>query len=406
VVFARHLIDHLAFLELADLALVLPPRTEDVRIVDMDPPLRAAYDELRDDLRGAVAHALHRRFRGVLGSFITTLLAYMDHPAGFPPIRHPFQPDTIVSVPRALPLDPLYAKDRALLEIVEEERAANRRVFVFVNNTERHDVAGRLDRILGERGYRTETLRASVPPERREPWLARQVAKGVEVLVGNPGLIETGLDLIGPLDFPTLVFYQQPLSAYTLRQASRRNYRIGTQQPVRIVYLAYRQSVAETALSLLGAKIQSSLAIEGRFSSEGLAAMSDSMDITTALAASLVGELDEVESAETIWRRVAALEAEQLATAPDLVDVPTVAEPEVLGSAATNDVPVPLMPDPDAVPSAGADTAGVAEAVEAAALIITEVLRQGRRRRHAARAVTDGDVPANSQLGFSWLLAP
>src|SRR5205823_14940347 len=47
VVFARHLIDQVAFVELADLAVALPPLTEEVRTVEMDAPLRAAYDELR-----------------------------------------------------------------------------------------------------------------------------------------------------------------------------------------------------------------------------------------------------------------------------------------------------------------------------------------------------------------------
>ena len=47
----------------------------------------------------------------------------------------------------------------------------------------------------------------------------------MQVVVGNPGLVQTGLDLTGALDFPTLVFYQAPLSAYTLRQASRRSHR-------------------------------------------------------------------------------------------------------------------------------------------------------------------------------------
>jgi len=398
VVFARHLIDQVAFLELADLAVALPPLTEEVRTVEMDPPLQAAYDELRQDLRSAVVHALHQRYRGLLGAYVTTLLAYLDHPAGFPPIRHP-SGGTIVAVPRSLPLDRFYAKDRALLEIIEDEAASNRRVFVFVTNTERHDVAGRLARILTERGYSAETLRASVAPEHREQWLEQQVAKGVQVVVGNPGLVQTGLDLTGILDFPTLVFYQAPLSAYTLRQASRRSHRIGSDRPVRVVYLAYADSVGATALSLLGAKIQSSLAIEGRFSTEGLAAMSDSTDITTALAASLVGDLHDLESAETIWRRVAELEAQQ---APE-----TTADDALVAATAETESPEPVDPEPRTleplVLGEGARDAPPEAVPDVPITIITEVLGRGRRRRAAARAI-DGDVPPNSQLGFGWLL--
>src|SRR5437762_8820633 len=39
----------------------------------------------------------------------------------------------------------------------------------------------------------------------RSQWLEQHVAKGVQVVVGNPGLVQTGLDLTGALDFPTLV---------------------------------------------------------------------------------------------------------------------------------------------------------------------------------------------------------
>jgi len=397
-VFPRHLIDQVAFLELADLAVALPPLTEEVRTVEMDPPLRAAYDELRQDLRSAVVHALHQRYRGLLGAYITTLLAYLDHPAGFAPIRHPSE-NTIVAVPRSLTLDHLYAKDRALLEILDEETAANRRVFVFVTNTERHDVAGRLTRILTERGYQAETLRASVAPEHREQWLEQQVAKGVQIVVGNPGLVQTGLDLTGALDFPTLVFYQAPLSAYTLRQASRRSHRIGSDRPVRVVYLAYEDSVGATALSLLGAKIQSSLAIEGRFSTEGLAAMSDSTDITTALAASLVGELHDLESAETIWRRVAELDAQQAQAAAEHPPVASAVEAE---SAAPIE-PAPLTPEPAMAEPEPVPDASIVAAPHVPVVIVTEIPGRGRRRRAAARAV-DGDAPPNSQLGFGWLL--
>src|SRR6476619_44115 len=43
--------------------------------------------------------------------------------------------------------------------------------------------------------------------ERRigEAWYARQVKEGVQVVIGHPKLVETGLDL---LDFPTIIFYE------------------------------------------------------------------------------------------------------------------------------------------------------------------------------------------------------
>jgi len=47
---------------------------------------------------------------------------------------------------------------------------------------------------------------------------------GVEVVICHPKLVETGLDLLA---FPTLYFYETGYSLHTLRQASRRSWRIG-----------------------------------------------------------------------------------------------------------------------------------------------------------------------------------
>ncbi|MEK7863252.1 MAG: hypothetical protein AAB295_08315, partial [Chloroflexota bacterium] len=177
---------------------------------------------------------------------------------------------------------------------------------------------------------------------------------------------------------------------------------IGSDRPVRVVYLTYENSVGATALSLLGSKIQSSLAIEGRFSTEGLAAMSDSTDTTTALAASLVGELQDLESAETIWRRVAELETQQAQAAT--------AEHPLVASAveAESAVPIELVPPPSEPVRPEPDAVLEAPLVvmpDVPVMIVAHVTGSGRRRRATARAI-DGDGPANSQLGFDWLLTP
>ena len=45
----------------------------------------------------------------------------------------------------------------------------------------------------------------------------------------HPKIVETGLDL---LDFPTILFHETGYSLHTLRQASRRSWRIGQHRPV------------------------------------------------------------------------------------------------------------------------------------------------------------------------------
>lgn len=92
-------------------------------------------------------------------------------------------------------------------------------------------------------------------------------------LICNPNLIKTGLDLI---EFPTLIFFQTGYSIFTLRQASRRSWRIGQDKPVKVYYLAYSGTMQETALALMAAKMETALAVEGDLTDKGLAALADS----------------------------------------------------------------------------------------------------------------------------------
>ncbi len=335
--FGRHLLDRAVFIELADLALNLPPLHEEVRSVPMDPPLAAAYRRLESDLKAAVRDALRRGSRGLLSTYLHTLLAYPDRPYGFPPIRDPDDPNTIVALPEALPEDCRYAKEGALLDLVRAERAHGRRVFVYAVYAERHDVVGRLTDLLRRAGIRAEALRATVAPEEREEWLERAVGRGVEAIVANPALVQTGLDLIA---FRTLVFFETEYSIYLLRQASRRSWRIGQTQPVRVVYLCYRGSMQERALELMGRKLVASLALEGKFSGEGLLALAEGSDLATELARSLVKGLEGLESAEAIWRKLSPAPPADLAQAEPLTAAQRSLEVE------TGDPPVSVIVTP------------------------------------------------------------
>jgi len=59
----------------------------------------------------------------------------------------------------------------------------------------------------------------------------------------------------------------------------------------------------ERALQLVGSKMEASLAIEGKFSEEGLLAMTQGENMSTAMAKALVDGLD-VEGAEQIWKKI------------------------------------------------------------------------------------------------------
>ena len=120
--------------------------------------------------------------------------------------------------------------------------------------------------------------------------------------------MQTGLDLI---DFPTICWEETDYSVYTMRQASRRSWRIGQTRPVKVVFMAYRGTLQADALKLVAKKLQSSLAVEGELPEDGLAAYGDDGDdLMLALARKIVsGEEDDAETVEAVFAQARDAEA-------------------------------------------------------------------------------------------------
>src|SRR6202011_2930004 len=104
----------------------------------------------------------------------------------------------------------------------------------------------------------------------------------------------------------SLIFLESGYSLHTLRQASRRSWRIGQRQPVRVFYLHYEETIQSSCLRLMGRKLLVSLAMEGKFSREGLQSLDEDDDMLTAMARELVTENGVGESAAAIWRQIQA----------------------------------------------------------------------------------------------------
>jgi len=130
-------------------------------------------------------------------------------------------------------------------------------------------------------------------------------------VICHPKLVQTGLDLI---DFPTILFYETGYSIYVLRQASRRSWRIGQRLPVKVKYLHYAETMQESCLRLMGKKLLVSLAMEGKFSSEGLQAINDEVDILMAMARELVKEKGIGERADAVWATLQKKQEDTLGT--------------------------------------------------------------------------------------------
>jgi hypothetical protein len=168
----------------------------------------------------------------------------------------------------------------------------------------RTDSQQKLKRFLTDEGYRTEILTDKIKTTDREEWVQKKLAAGMQVLIVNPSLVETGLDLNA---FTTLVFYSMGYKLFTLRQASRRSWRINQKAPaVKVYMLYYKDTMQQKCLKLMASKLAVAGLIEGNFSEEGLAAMSDVQDMTSQMAKELMlGIRDNVEDIAAAFKKMA-----------------------------------------------------------------------------------------------------
>ena len=198
-----------------------------------------------------------------------------------------------------------------------------------MTHTGTRDITGRMQAFLTRHGFRSAVMKAdAVAPDKREAWVAKQVEQGIDVLICHPRLVQTGLNLI---EFPTICWFETDYSVYTMRQASRRSWRIGQTEPVKVVFMAYRSTLQTDALKLVAQKLQSSLAVEGELPEDGLAAYDDdSDDLMLALARKLVSGEADAESVESVFAQAQRVAAEADALLVDDDWRPAEAEPQPL----------------------------------------------------------------------------
>ncbi len=328
LLFGEFLMQLCAFVFLEDISGELPPYEETYVSVPMDPLMMSSYRELEDAIRKALKE--HRGNRSVLSTMLNTLLLYPDHPYGLGTLYGTeFDPELkrnvrfIIAETRDLPEEQLYSKERRLIEEIRRELAEGRRCQVFVVYTQKHDVTARLERILSNEGIRAAVLRASVDTSKREAWYARQIKEGVQVVISHPKLVETGLDL---LDFPTIIFYESGYSLHTLRQASRRSWRIGQRRPVRVKFLCYEGTMQTACLRLMGKKLLVALTVEGKFAGEGLQTIDEDDDMLSAMARELVQRNGIGESADAVWKALNAEHQKLFPTTSRSIEEPSAVE--------------------------------------------------------------------------------
>jgi hypothetical protein len=284
----RYVVPYTAFLKLKDIGgNVLPPYHEEFIPVAMDPLQDQVYHaRLAIPLKRILSDSLRAGDHSLLGVVLNVLLAWPDCAFREENVYHPHRRVMLASAAPVFGEDELMPKERKLLEICREERALGRRVLVYTTYTGGRDTTARLKAILDQAGFKVAVLRSTVEAAKREDWLADQVERGVEIIITNPELVKTGLDM---LEFPTIVFMQTGYNVYTLLQAARRSWRIGQKHYVRVLFLGYQGTAQEQCLTLMSKKIVVSQSTSGDMPETGLDVLNQDGDsIEVALAKQLV----------------------------------------------------------------------------------------------------------------------
>lgn len=279
----RCLLPYTVFLKLQDLGHgILPPYQEEFREVEMTDIQRNAYRELSGTLTATLQQALRKRDTTLLGVVLNVLLAWPECCFRPETVKHPRTRQTLAFVPSLFEDLEATPKEQELISICLEEKAAGRKVLAYSTYSGTRDTTSRLKALLTQGGLKVAVLRATVSPEQREDWVTDQVDRGIDVLVTNPELVKTGLDL---MDFVTIVFMQTGYNVFTLLQAARRSWRIGQKQTVKVIYLGYVGSSQMACLDLMARKIAVTQSTAGDVPGSGLDILNsdgDSVEITLA----------------------------------------------------------------------------------------------------------------------------
>ncbi|PVC74970.1 hypothetical protein C2I27_03530 [Priestia megaterium] len=317
--FPMHLMGNCAFLELNDMGYALPPYQEVPVVVEMDEEHFKAYREIGHEIMSTMRATEGLGGMNSISTFINAMYQYADTPFNVEEIvtydqngeRHvlgmPYNFDQREFTPKKL---------ERLISIIDDEIYNHgRKNLIYAKYTGKeawNQVDTWLYEELKRRGYKVGILRnggkydgIKMPKNsrQREDWLNTMMEKhDWDVLITNPRLVKVGLDLLA---FPNIHFFQLDYSTYDYMQASRRSWRLKQTKDVKVFTYVYRESIQEKALQHIARKIDAAMAMQGKFSEEGLRAMADSSDGMNALAKQLMKDdvLNEMETVHDMFAR-------------------------------------------------------------------------------------------------------
>jgi hypothetical protein len=277
---ARYVLPICIFASLTDMGLPLPTYSEEIVRLDMTPDMRAQYEVLDGSPKergqapgGLLAWALEEQKtetgKGAIGVWWTTIfnrpnamfrtdqVTFNRRLSG----RGRFAKRSLEIVTTAPAVTGgLLPKEEWLVNMVKAQKAAGRKVMVYVRQTGERDIQEHLKELVQSAGLRVEIMKPSIAPSKRIVWLQKNVGK-FDVLITNPRLVEVGLNLTM---LPTAVFFEIEPSFYTLYQAMKRVHRPFAPKPVQVYFAVYNDTAEDTILDVMCEKFLSNQLLTGQ----------------------------------------------------------------------------------------------------------------------------------------------
>jgi hypothetical protein len=193
--------------------------------------------------------------------------------------------------------DHLYPMEKRLIEIVQRELAEGRRCMVYMEQNDLRSMARRLEWVLKD--CKPWTLPNNVEAEDRQQAIIDAVVSGHQVIIVPYRRVNEGLNLQEAVD--TIIWYEMAMNLFMLDQASRRAWRLGKREEVRIYYLVYGGTAGHAKLRKLGGQSGAAAAFAGEPAKGALIEHAGADKTTFArLSASLETELEEDEDIDTL----------------------------------------------------------------------------------------------------------
>jgi hypothetical protein len=300
----RHLLGHCLWVGLEDLAFNLPEYQEIPIPVSLPPDVQAHYDREKGKLLDYLVGCKNEGDSSFLGAYLHACLRYPSTCCDPKPVIHRTprkdengnQVTHLVTTLQGFGREQVYPKEQALIDLLNEELAAGRPCVVFVAQTGRFRIQDRLVELIRQNvpDAKPGILESNtVATDRRDGWLKKQIKQGCNLLIANPQLIATGLDLLA---FKSLIFYEVHYSLYTISQASRRHWRIGQTDECRVYHIFYEDTMEAQAIQLVSEKQAAAALLGGDADGGGLAQLSGgALSLEAELAKSIADDTQVVD---------------------------------------------------------------------------------------------------------------